>query len=70
MRRHGYTITVEADASLDDFDIEDIVDYLKEQGYYVATEPKLAGDPPLRFPDPMPIEKYVEKFIALNGLKP
>jgi hypothetical protein len=63
----GSSITVDVDVSLDEFDEDDIVEYLQALGYYVGkkTEPQTYE----RYPEGVKTaQEYINEFCKLNGI--
>jgi hypothetical protein len=66
-RRHYYSVTAEVDVSLGEFDLEDIADYLSENGYYVEKKEEVADR--TRYPQEVrDWPTYYQEFCKLNGL--
>jgi len=62
-----YTVSIDAEADLDDFDLEDIADYLRQNGYMCVKDDEHVEFE--KFPEPMKSSSaYIAAFCKLNNL--
>jgi hypothetical protein len=70
MRLHHSCIrvTAETDVDLDQFALDDIIDYLRDEGYHVSKATD--ADDSLRFPQGVfTYDEYVRRYCVLNRIE-